>query len=315
MKLLLRLGLVAIVTVLVFLVAGLLATWAPDRSVQSLAPRWAAPPSRFLAVQGMQVHLRDEGPRDDRLPIVLLHGTSSSLHTWDGWVQQLSTQRRVIRFDLPAFGLTGPRPDADYTIAAYVRFVVEMLDALEVPECVLAGNSLGGQIAWNTALTQPLRVRKLVLVDAAGYPLQPESVPIGFQLARMPIVRDTMQYVLPRGLVQSSIRNVYGEPVKVTPELVDRYYDLTLRAGNRQALVQRLQQPLSGNEAAIPSIRQSTLILWGAKDRLIPPDHAQRFAHDLPTARVQVFDGLGHVPHEEDPLSTVAVVQGFLAQP
>jgi len=315
MKLLLRLGLVAIVTVTVFLVAGLLATWAPDRTVQSLAPRWAAPPSRFIAVQGMQVHLRDEGPRDDPLPIVLLHGTSASLHTWDGWAQQLSTKHRVIRVDLPAFGLTGPRPDADYSIAAYVRFVVALLDALQVTECALAGNSLGGQIAWNTALTHPQRVRKLVLVDATGYPLLPESVPIGFQLARMPIVRDVMQYVLPRGLVQSSVRNVYGDPAKVTPELVDRYYDLSLRAGNRQALVQRLQQPLSGNEAAIPTIRQPTLILWGTKDRLIPSDHAQRFAHDLPSARLHLFEGLGHVPHEEDPLATVAVVQGFLEQP
>lgn len=315
MKLLLRLGLVAIITVAVFLVAGLLATWAPDRSVQSLAPRWAAPPSRFVAVQGMQVHLRDEGPRDDPVPIVLLHGTSASLHTWDGWAQQLGTKHRVIRFDLPAFGLTGPRPDADYSIAAYVRFVVAMLDALQVSECVLAGNSLGGQIAWNTALAHPQRIRKLVLVDAAGYPLQPESVPIGFQLARMPLVRDTMQYVLPRGLVQSSVRNVYGDPAKVTPQLVDRYYDLTLRAGNRQALVQRLQQPLSGNEAAIPTIRQPSLILWGTKDRLIPSDHAQRFAHDLPSARLHLFDGLGHVPHEEDPLATVAVVQDFLEQP
>ena len=315
MKLLLRLGLVAIVTVTVFLVAGLLATWAPDRTVQSLAPRWAAPPSRFIAVQGMQVHLRDEGPRDDPLPIVLLHGTSASLHTWDGWAQQLSPKHRVIRVDLPAFGLTGPRPDADYSIAAYVRFVVALLDAVQVTECALAGNSLGGQIAWNTALTHPQRVRKLVLVDAAGYPLLPESVPIGFQLARMPIVRDVMQYVLPRGLVQSSVRNVYGDPAKVTPELVDRYYDLSLRAGNRQALVQRLQQPLSGNEAAIPTIRQPTLILWGTKDRLIPPDHAQRFAHDLPSARLHLFEGLGHVPHEEDPLATVAVVQGFLEQP
>ena len=93
----------------------------------------------------------------------------------------------------------------------------------------------GGQIAWNTALAHPQRIRKLVLVDA-GYPLQPESVPIGFSWRACPLVRDTMQYVLPpMGLVQSSVRNVCGDPAKVTPQLVDRYYDLTLRAGNRQA--------------------------------------------------------------------------------
>ena len=118
MKLILRIVWVALLACLVFAVAGVLATWAPDRSVQQLSAKWAAPPSHFLAVNGMQVHVRDEGPRDDPLPIVLLHGTSASLHTWDGWVSSLSGERRVIRFDLPAFGLTGPDPHNDYSIEA-----------------------------------------------------------------------------------------------------------------------------------------------------------------------------------------------------
>ncbi len=118
MKLIFRILGVVMVACMVFLVAGILATWAPDRSVQQLSPRWAMAPSQFLAVNGIQVHLRDEGPRNDPLPIVLLHGTSASLHTWDGWAASLAGERRVIRFDLPAFGLTGPDPLNDYSIAA-----------------------------------------------------------------------------------------------------------------------------------------------------------------------------------------------------
>lgn len=312
MKLVLRLLLVVVVALGVFAGAGVVATWAPDRSVAQLSARWAQSPSQFVNVLGMQVHLRDEGSRDDPYPIVLLHGTSDSLHTWEGWSQNLKGQRRVIRFDLPAFGLTGPDADNDYSIAAYVRFVTAVLDNLGVRSFVLAGNSLGGQIAWNTALAIPQRVHQLVLVDAAGYPLQPQSVPMGFQIARMPGARVLMEYVLPRGVVESSVRNVYGDPARVTQGLVDRYYELTLRAGNRKALASRLDQRVSGDDARIKNVKVPTLILWGTQDHLIPLDNAKRFAADIAGSKLVVFDGLGHVPQEEDAQKTVEVLRAFI---
>lgn len=312
MKYLLRIVLVLVVTCCVFLVAGVLATWAPDRTVEKLAVRWAQPPSSWLEVGGMRVHLRDEGPRDDPNPIVLLHGTSASLHTWDGWSQNLQSRRRVIRFDLPAFGLTGPHPSNDYSIAAYVQFVTQVMDALHIQKFALVGNSLGGHIAWETAVALPQRVSHLILVDSAGYPIVSQSVPIGFQVARLPGLRNLMEYVLPRGVIQSSLRNVYGDPSKVTPELVDRYYELTLRAGNRSALGYRFQQPLFGDTEALKTLKIPTLVIWGAQDRLIPLDNAQKFVRDLPNARLVVFDDLGHVPHEEDPQRTVDAVRAFL---
>ena len=313
MKLLLRVLGVVLLACAIFVMAGILATWAPDRSVQQLSARWAPAPSQFLPVLGMQVHLRDEGPRGDPLPIVLLHGTSASLHTWDAWTQALTDQRRVIRFDLPAFGLTGPHPDNDYSIAAYVRFVVAVLDQMGVQQFVLAGNSLGGQIAWGTAVAHPQRVKKLVLIDSAGYPLQSTSVPLGFTIARTPGLRVVMEYVLPRGVVQSSVRNVYGDPAKVTADLVDRYYELTLRAGNRQALAYRMDQLHSGDEAALKGLKVPTLVMWGAKDRLIPPDTAQRFLADIAGAQMVIFDDLGHVPHEEDGPKTVEAFKLFMS--
>ena len=302
--------------VFLLLVAGTIAfNWAPDRPVSALVERWAPPPSKFIDVAGQQTHLRDEGPRTDPLPIVLLHGTSASLHTWDGWAQALSPGRRVIRVDLPGFGLTGPAANDDYRIEHYVAFVSALLDTLGVQHCVLAGNSFGGWIAWETALALPERVRALVLVDAAGYPLDSESVPIGFRIARVPGLNRLMQSVLPRGMIESSLRNVYGDPSRVTPGLVDRYYELTLREGNRTALARRFA---AGRHAADPSrvggLRMPTLILWGELDRLIPPTHAGYFQRDIVGSRRAMFPGLGHVPHEEDPAATVSVVREFLAQ-
>lgn len=293
---------------------GLALNWAPDRPVDTLTARWAPPPSQFVPLQGMQVHLRDEGPRTDPQPIVLLHGTSASLHTWDGWAAALKGQRRVIRMDLPGFGLTGPMPDGDYRLTRYVNFVIALLDQLGVQQAVLAGNSFGGNLAWKIAVDHPQRVSKLVLVDAAGYPFDPASMPIGFKIAQIPALRPMMEHTLPRSMIESSVRNVYGDPSKVTPELVDRYQELTLRSGNRSALVERFRQSPSGEfTAQIPQVRQPTLILWGAQDRLIPPDNALRFQRDIAGSHLVMFDALGHVPHEEAPALTVAAVQAFLA--
>ena len=298
------------------LVAGFVAVnWAPDRPVSELKARWAPLPSDFVSVEGMAVHFRDEGARDDPAPIVLLHGTSASLHTWEGWSRALTANRRVIRFDLPGFGLTGPTPDGDYTIERYARFVTAMLDELGVRRCVLAGNSLGGQVAWVTALIATERVEKLILVDAAGYPLQSTSVPIGFRIARLPVLNKLAQFTLPRRVIEASLTNVYGDPRKVTPELVDLYFAMTVRAGNRQALAQRFSQIVPGAlTERIPALKQPTLILWGGRDRLIPPEHGQRFQREIAGSRLIVFPDLGHVPHEEDPAGTVAAVQQFLAR-
>ncbi len=306
--------LAAIVSLLLLaLVAAVAASWEPDRPVSELTGRWARPPSVFLPVRGMSVHLRDEGPRGDPVPIVLLHGTSSSLHTWDGWAKALAQDRRVVRFDLPGIGLTGPSPDEDYRIERYVEFVGAMLDALDISRCVIAGNSFGGQVAWETALAYPARVDKLILVDAAGYPFQPVSVPIGFRIARIPLLNSLMEHTLPRGLIEASVRNVYGDPEKVTAELVDRYFELTLRAGNRRALVKRFAQAPAGiHPERIKALKVPTLILWGGRDRLLPPADALSFQRDIAGSRLAVFGELGHVPQEEDPAASLVAVKTFL---
>jgi len=288
-------------------------TWAPDRPVAALTARWAQPPSSFVEIAGMKVHVRDEGVRDDPVPIILLHGTSASLHTWDGWARALEGRRRVLRLDLPGFGLTGPAPDGDYTIEAYVRFMDAVLDHYAIRDCVIAGNSFGGWVAWETALDQPGRVDGLILVDSAGHTLRSQSVPLAFRIAKIPVLNRLMENILPRALVESSVRNVYGDPARVSAELVDRYYEVTLREGNREALVQRFAQAVAGvDEARIRQVQVPTLILWGGLDRLIPLEHGMLFKRDIAGSSIVVFDDLGHVPQEEDPVRTVAAAWPFL---
>ncbi|MFO1224298.1 MAG: alpha/beta fold hydrolase [Burkholderiaceae bacterium] len=301
--------------------AALALSRAPDRNVESLVARWAPPPSEFIDLDGQLVHLRDTGPRGDALPLVLLHGTSASLHTWDGWSAALQAQHRVIRFDLPGFGLTGPF-SGRYASWSYrgddlARFTLELLDRLRVQRFAIGGNSLGGEVAWRVASLAPDRAQRLVLVDAAGYALHPQSMPIGFRLARVPGVNRLFEWLLPRGVVEASVRDVYGDPSKVTPQLVDRYFELTLREGNRRALVQRFraqaldQQQVDANVARIRALKLPTLVIWGGRDRLIPPATAQRFHGDIAGSRLVVLDTLGHVPQEEDPAASAAAVTAF----
>lgn len=315
-----RIALRTLLTVLVLLLVAaallVMVSWAPDRPVESLITSWAPEPSRFIESSGMQVHLRDEGWRDDPVPLVLLHGTSASLHTWEGMVELLKEDRRVISLDLPGFGLTGPFPDGNYRMERYVAFLSTLLDQLGVARAVLVGNSFGGQLAWEMALAQPQRVQQLVLIDAAGYPRQSTSVPLGFKLATIPALAPLMANVLPRRLIESSTRNVYGDPDKVTPTLVDRYYELTLPAGNREALRERFKQvPALDHQARIAAIQIPTLIIWGGRDQLIPPVNAHRFKADIANSQLAIFDDLGHVPQEESPGRVAETVQAFLKQP
>ncbi len=306
------LGVVALVMI-VLLAGGIAAAWEPDRVVDALKPRWARPPSRFIDVGGLQVHLRDEGSRDDPVPIVLIHGTLASLHTWEGWAAALRGERRVVSFDLPGFGLTGPNASGDYGADADTRFVLELLDTLKIDRCVLAGSSLGGEIAWRTAVAAPYRVESLVLVDAGGYALTSRLVRFGYRLTRMRFVRELARSVLPRRAVALALRHVYGDPSRVSETLVDRYFELTLREGNREALVRRFEQLQPGADSAmIATLKVPTLILWGGRDRLFPPENGLAFARDIAGSRLVLFDGLGHVPHEEDPARSVAELRRFI---
>jgi pimeloyl-ACP methyl ester carboxylesterase len=122
-----------------------------------------------------------------------------------------------------------------------------------------------------------------------------------------------MEWTLPRSLMEKSVRSVYGEPSLVTPELVDRYEAMTLRQGNRHALGRRFNQLDAGATAAtIKTLKLPTLIIWGVRDKLIPIEYGQQFHRDIAGSKFIRFDKLGHVPQEEDPADTAAVVKTFL---
>ena len=284
-----------------------------DIPLDDLKIKYANSNSSFVALNKMDVHFRDEGVQTDTIPIVLIHGTGASLHTFNSWSDRLKKSNRIIRVDLPAYGLTGPFPDENYTMANYTAFLKDFLIALNIKQCVLAGNSLGGAIAWNFTLEQPSMVTKLILINASGYPIASKSVPIAFSLAKIPVINKLLTFITPRFLVRSSVENVYFDNSKVTDLVVERYFNLTLRAGNRKAFVDRLKIPKdTSTHKNIKNIQQPTLILWGAEDLLIPVENAYKFQEDLPNNTLVILENTGHTPMEESPLESLAPVISFL---
>lgn len=283
-----------------------------DISLEELKKEYANEQSEFLEINGMQVHYRDEG---NGFPIVLMHGTAASLHTYDAWTKQLSKNYRVIRLDLPAFGLTGPNKNADYSIESYTKFLSKFLEKIKVDKFYLAGNSLGGNIAWNYAAEYPEKVLKLILIDASGLPTFTPQPPI-FKMAKTPILNSLFLYITPKFIIRKNIEQVYADKLKVTDALVTRYHKMSLRTGNRKAFIERAKTDFNVAEKVnlvkLKSIKTPTLLIWGAKDTWIPLGNGKRMDSMLPNSKLVILENSGHVPMEENPKESLEFLKSFL---
>jgi pimeloyl-ACP methyl ester carboxylesterase len=284
----------------------------PDIPVNRLKTIYGGKKSRYIPINGMSVHFRDEGPAVDSTPLVLLHGSGSSLHTWDSLVASMP-DKRCIRLDLPGFGLTGPNPTRDYSPGAAGEVLDSLLRFLQVDSCIIAGNSMGGLVAWSYASGHP-GVKGLVLLDAAGFPQDRKGGNLGFTLARTPVVNRLVKYITPRSIVEKSLKQSYGNTALVTDALVQRYYDLNLREGNRQALIDRFTGPFSADTNRLANLTIPVLIIWGELDQVIPLEYSDRFMRLIPHAKKVVYKGIGHVPMEESPARVVASIRSWLVE-
>ena len=313
MRLLKWLGLALGLIVLV--IAGALAWLAEsDLPAARVEAQYMTPTSRFVTLaDGARVHVRLDG--DPAAPaIVLLHGSNASLHTWEGWTFRLKDHFRVISMDLPGQGLTGPVPSGRYDIGAMADVVDQVVTKLDIGKFSLAGNSMGGNIAWRYTLAHPEKVGHLVLIDAGGYPRKDR--PMIYRVASLPLAGWIMQRVTPAFMIRAQLTQVFADDTKVTDAMVERYHTLLLREGNREATGKRILTPpdLIASPEILGAIKVPTLIIWGEQDAWIPLEWAHHFAADIPGATLKVYPDLGHVPMEEAPDETAAAVATFLSK-
>lgn len=298
---------------LVPVVIGLLVIWlaTPDKTRAYLEARYLAAPTDMMEVAGARLHVRDSGPRHAPA-VILLHGTGSHLQTWDGWVDVLESRFRVIRFDLPGAGLSPPDVAADYSDQRTVELLLALMADLGVDEASVVGNSLGGRLAWTFAARHPQRVESLVLVSPDGF-----ASP-GFEYGKppeVPAAMNAMKYALPKSMLRSNLAIAYSDPSKLGRDTLQRYYDLMLAPGGRTALLERMRQTvLTPPEPVLAEIQAPVLLLWGVDDKMIPIENAADYERSLSNVRLVRLPDLGHVPQEEDPVTSVAPVMAFLLE-
>lgn len=285
-----------------------------DRPVKELIPIYANSSSQFMSILGMQVHYRDQGVQSDSVPLILLHGMSSSLNTWDSVVFYLANHRRVISLDLPGFGLTGPSPENMYNFDYYNKFIDSFTRRLQLTKFTLVGNSMGGSIAWNYALFNPAVVDKLVLIDAAGYPKRGESGSLGFKIASTPVINNILLFATPKALVRKSLETIYFDQSRVTDAQVERFHDMAIREGNRAAALLIFKGSFGTFQfkGKIKEIKTPTLVLWGEKDNLISVENAYQFNQDIKGSKLEVYPNVGHVPMEEVPERVAKSILDFI---
>ncbi len=303
---------IAIVVLLLALTGGGAWLYTPDKSRAELEARYHVAPGDYIECAGMRLHVRDTGRRDGPV-LIMLHGFGSSLDTWDAWATLLDPEYRVIRYDLPGFGLSGADPTGDYSDARDLAVLAALMDRMGVARATLIGNSLGGKLAWLFAVRYPERVERLVLISPDGF-----ASP-GFEYGRKPSVPAMLKvlpYTLPSFMVRMSLAPAYADSRALTDARVERYRDMMLAPGVRTAILARMQQVMLENP--VPLLRRiaaPTLLLWGERDGMIPFSNANNYLHDIPGSTVVALPGLGHVPMEEAPARSLEPVKAFLARP
>ncbi|MBN1498032.1 MAG: alpha/beta hydrolase [Spirochaetes bacterium] len=279
---------------------------------ETLIRRYANDQDKYFFYGGMKIRYRDEG---DGPVLVLLHGVCAFLETWDGWVSVLKKHFRLVRLDVPGFGITGPAPDKSYYVREkFVRVMDGLITELGLRHFSIVGNSLGGYFAWNYALDYPEKVNKMILIDTVGYN---QKMPFLLTFASNPLVRPIARFAMPRFMLYTAVKQVYGNKSRVMRENQERYFEYAMRTGNKGSYVDIFAEMKRQNKNPdlardIPNIRVPTLVMWGTKDEWVPYRYFDSWKKDLPSARFIAYEGAGHVPMEEVPEQTAADALAFL---
>lgn len=312
--------LAVLVTIGVILLAGWLTLRRDDIPYDQLETLYANGDSRYLAFsEDARIHFRDTGPRNAPV-IVLVHGFSASLHTWEPWVADLKRDYRVVTLDLPGHGLSRCIDNEEIGTGQFVETIHQLVRTLNIERFTLAGNSMGGAAAWNYALAHPEQLDALVLVNSAGWPRdpgEPDTRPFIFRLLEIGLARRIVRDLDLSSMIRPGLERSFADPSRVTDEMVDRYASLSRAPCHRDALL-RLSAGRGERSVATPerlaAITVPTLVMHGDQDNLIPYAHGERFAAAIPGAELRMYEEVGHLPQEEIPAQSLADLRDFLSR-
>lgn len=276
--------------------------------------RWARS-GQYVEIDGLKIHYLVSGRGN---PIVLIHGLGGNIFSWRGNISALAQEHQVWALDLPGFGSSDKPGNWDYSLAHQAQFVNDFLQHFGITQATVIGNSMGGGIALELAARFPERVARLVLIDSVAY-LQVKIPFWADWLSRTPLAWPLSKFFTPRfGALKKILQGLYAQPDRVSDEVTWGYYYPLSMPGHLQASLAMLRTlRFSISPQRLRQIRQPALLIWGARDRLIPPSQGVRLAHDLPRARLVLVPDAGHMPNEERPQVVNRLIGQFsrLAKP
>jgi pimeloyl-ACP methyl ester carboxylesterase len=311
MKTILRIFIILFVLLGLTVAVATAVFWTSDLKKVELEEKYSNSSSQFINVDDDRIHLQDTGNKEGPA-IVFIHGFGASLHTWEEWSKDLNADYRVIRFDLPGFGLSGPDQKGDYSDDRTNLILLEIMNQLKLKKINIVGNSIGGRMAWYFTAKYPELVSKLVLISPDGF----ESPGMMYNKApEVPSYMNTIEYFFPKFMFRENLEFAYANKSFLTQPLFDRYYELALLPGNRRAMVDRMRQTiLKDPNLYLKDIHCPVLLLWGEKDGMIPIQNAQDYLNLMPQATLQKIPDMGHLPHEEDPKRSLPYLMDFLKE-
>ena len=277
---------------------------------------YGGPPSRFIDIDGTRIHYRDEGRGD---VIILMHGSRANLQQWDGWTKELAPRHRIIRFDSLGHGLTGADGRDDYSAARQLLLLDELATRLGATRFILGGTSSGATVAVRYAATHPERVRALLL---STVPLRlPNANHVGHLDGAVFWFHDKVLHAYGTDLFwRAFLRSIYGDPSKVSDEIVTRYRILNTQPDQQRQFEARLaswrkEGGADRDYALAAKVVAPVLVQWGAAGPVIPSAMHRDIADAFRGTDVKVitYPNLGHKLVMEDPTATARDVELFLS--
>ena len=309
---------IVLLIILVVASVGWLTMRRADIPYKTLEGLYTSPASQFLSLEdGLKVHYRDEGNPDGK-PIVLVHGFSASLHTWEPWVEGLKDEFRVISVDLPGHGLTRTPTQDKMNIAYFSEAVGELASKLGAENYVLVGNSMGGATAWQFALSRQECIDGLVLIAASGWQEQQITGerPLVFRLLANKYARALIKDFDLKALIRNGLKKSFYDQSLATEEMVARYAYLTRAPEHREGILALMSgaERMPASAQTLAAIKVPTLILQGDSDVVVAPSGAPKFHSAIPDSEMIIYENTGHLPQEEVAEQSVRDLRDFLSR-
>jgi pimeloyl-ACP methyl ester carboxylesterase len=274
----------------------------------------------YAEVSGARIRYHETGPSDGA-PVVLLHGIGRSLEDWELQHSRLPSTHRVISLDMPGFGLS-QRLSATTSLGSLADGVWAALTELKVSSPVhLMGNSLGGAVAMQMTVDEPARVRTLTLVSSAGFG---RTVTAALRILAVPgLGRPLLRRMADPRIARHTERSIFFDRALVTPARIETAVKVA-RQPDFAAVYLEAARALGGVRGVAPHWRNEllprvarlekpTLLLWGARDLILPSLHMEAARLAFPSAQAHVFPDTGHMPQIERPDEFAAIARPLLS--